>query len=120
MSALGVHVLLELADCDKKMLNNPRRIKEILVEAARRARVTIVKTTIHKFNPYGVSGVVVIAESHISIHTWPEHGCAAVDIFTCGKGLEPDLAAEFIIKEFCAQKYRMDKIPRITDGFLLP
>ncbi len=71
-----------------------------MVSAAKEAKATIVETSFHKFNPFGISGVVVIAESHISIHTWPEYGYAAIDIFTCGEVLKPEVAASYLIDKF--------------------
>jgi S-adenosylmethionine decarboxylase len=67
-----------------------------MVSAARLANATIMGVSFHEFSPFGVSGVVVIAESHLSIHTWPEYRYAAADIFTCGNQLRPEVAAEFI------------------------
>ena len=89
MNALGRHLLLELFDCDSDAINNLEAVKRALVEAARRAHATIVDVVFHEFNPFGISGVVVIAESHLSIHTWPEFGFASVDIFTCGSTVLP-------------------------------
>lgn len=72
-------------------------------EAAKRSGATIVDEVFHLFNPHGVSGVVVIAESHLAIHTWPEYGYAAVDLFTCGEEVDPWQAYEFLKKRFKAQ-----------------
>jgi S-adenosylmethionine decarboxylase proenzyme len=85
---LARHTLLELHGCDARLLNAPSELKEILCEAVRLGRGTIVTDVFHTFSPHGVSGVVVIAESHVAIHTWPEHGYAAVDIFSCGATLD--------------------------------
>ena len=84
MQHLGNHLLIELYNCDRKLLNNAEKIEEYMKEAAVAAGATIVSSHTNLFNPHGVSGVVIIAESHITIHTWPEHGYAAVDAFTCG------------------------------------
>lgn len=89
MQALGVHILVEFYDCDKDILNDVSALEISLNQAAEKSGATIVGSHFHTFNPHGVSGVVVIAESHLSIHTWPEYGYAAVDIFTCGDTLEP-------------------------------
>ena len=97
MKALGKHLLLELNDVDRDLLNDLPAIRDILIAAAHEAGVTILHESFHQFSPQGVSGVLVIAESHISIHTWPEHGYAAVDIFTCGAAVFPEKAAEYII-----------------------
>lgn len=86
---LGTEVLIEFFDCDKTILADVRRVEKIMLEAARATKSSIVDVIFHTFNPLGVSGVVVIKESHLAIHTWPEHGYACVDIFTCGKNTQP-------------------------------
>ncbi len=96
MKALGRHLLIELYGCDVAMLDDIAGIEEHMRTAARKANSTVVNSTFHRFNPYGVSGVVVIAESHLSIHTWPEYGYAAVDIFTCGDSVDPWKAFEYL------------------------
>ncbi len=70
------------------------------MSAAKQAKATIIDFSFHEFSPYGISGMVVIAESHLSIHTWPEYGYAAVDIFTCGDVIKPEVAADYLIKRF--------------------
>jgi S-adenosylmethionine decarboxylase len=95
--ALGTHLLVELKDCNSKILNDVKKIEDILVTAAKEAKATIIESRFHKFSPFGISGVVVIAESHLTIHTWPEYGYAAVDIFTCGETLQPSVAASYIV-----------------------
>ena len=96
MESLGRHLLLELFDCDADALNNLELVKAAMIEAAKRAQATIVDSVFHEFNPFGISGVVVIAESHLAIHTWPEYRYAAVDIFSCGDTLQPQVAAEYL------------------------
>ena len=81
---LGTHLLVELNECDATLLDDIALVKQALLDAADEAGATIVGEVFHKFSPVGVTGIVCIAESHISIHTWPEHAYAAVDIFTCG------------------------------------
>lgn len=88
-SPVGHHILLEFSACAAELLNDPDRLEVCLVESCREAGATVVQSTFHAFNPIGASGVVVIAESHVTIHTWPEHGYAALDIFTCGR---PEIA----------------------------
>jgi S-adenosylmethionine decarboxylase len=87
MRALSQHTLLEFYDCDPALLKRSREVKKVLCDSVRHGGGTIVKALFHNFNPYGVSGVVVITESHVTIHTWPEHAYAAVDIFSCSRGL---------------------------------
>ncbi|MEK7477394.1 MAG: adenosylmethionine decarboxylase [Candidatus Coatesbacteria bacterium] len=89
MESLGKHILVEYYGCDVNLLNKASALKEMLEDAAREARATVVESFVHQFSPFGVSGVVVIAESHLTIHTWPEYGYAAVDLFTCGDEVDP-------------------------------
>lgn len=103
MNALGRHLLLELKDCNPKVLNDLDFLKNCLRIAAEEAGATVVNESFHQFTPYGVSGVVIIAESHLFIHTWPEHNYAAVDIFTCGNSVEPTKAAELIMDRLGAK-----------------
>ena len=103
MRALGRHLIVELYGCKADILNDKERIEQIMMEAAERAGATIVQKVFHLFNPHGISGVVVIAESHLAIHTWPEYGYAAVDVFTCGSKVDPWKAYEHIKKELEAE-----------------
>ncbi len=112
LHALGRHLLLELFDCDVEAINNLEAVKTVLVEAARRARATIVDVVFHEFNPFGISGVVVIAESHLSIHTWPEYRYAAVDIFSCGSMLQPDKAVAYLVEQFGAERTSIVELRR--------
>jgi S-adenosylmethionine decarboxylase len=93
---LACHTLVELRECSAEMLDNSAALKELLLEAVRRGGGTIVTDVFHTFNPHGVSGVIVIAESHVAIHTWPEHGYAAVDIFSCGTKLDHGAIRDWI------------------------
>jgi S-adenosylmethionine decarboxylase len=112
LNALGRHLLLELFDCDLDAINNLESVKQTLVEAARRAQATIVDVVFHEFNPFGISGVVVIAESHLSIHTWPEYRYAAVDIFSCGDVLQPEVAASYLVEQFGAERTSVVEMQR--------
>ncbi len=112
MNALGRHLLLELFDCDLDAINNVEAVKGALIEAAKRAQATIVDVVFHEFNPFGVSGVVVIAESHLSIHTWPEYRYAAVDIFSCGDVLQPEIAATYLVEQFGADRTSVVEMQR--------
>ena len=89
MQALGRQILIEFYDCQSEVLTDRDQIRQYMLEAARHAGATVISDTFHHFKPDGISGVVVIAESHISIHTWPEHRYAAVDVFTCGDSVDP-------------------------------
>jgi len=112
LNALGRHLLLELFDCDLDAINNVETVKGALIEAAKRAQATIVDVVFHEFNPFGVSGVVVIAESHLSIHTWPEYRYAAVDIFSCGDILQPEIAASYLVEQFGAERTSVIEMQR--------
>ena len=96
MKALGIHLLIELTSCNRQKIDNLDYLERIMAQAAETAGATVLKTAFQDFNPQGVSGVVVIAESHLTIHTWPEYGYAAVDIFTCGTKVDPWRAADFL------------------------
>ncbi len=112
MNALGKHLLLELKDCNREVLNDLGFLKGILSAAASEAGATVLGESFHQFKPQGVSGVVVIAESHLFIHTWPEHGYAAVDIFTCGDSVQPEKAAQILIRELKAKNHSILEIHR--------
>ncbi|KZX82589.1 S-adenosylmethionine decarboxylase proenzyme, partial [Oleiphilus sp. HI0009] len=84
MDTIGKHLLLELHGCDKALLNDLNYIKKCMTESAEKANATIVNSTFKAFDPQGVTGVVVLEESHISIHTWPEKEYASLDFYTCG------------------------------------
>jgi S-adenosylmethionine decarboxylase len=99
LNALGRHLLLELKDCDRALLDDLEALKTLLKEAAVECGAEVLGDSFHRFTPQGVSGVVVIAESHLFIHTWPEHGYAAVDVFTCGTRVKPEIAAQVLIKK---------------------
>ena len=90
--ALGTHLLVEMLGCDPQLLKRTDYVERIMVEAARKGRMSILTYNFHQFAPYGVSGVVIIEESHMSIHTWPEYRYAAVDIFYCSDEEQVDTA----------------------------
>ena len=89
LKGLGRHLIVEMWGVDPVLLDDEATLRELLVEAAKKAGGRVMGVLFHKFEPQGVTGVVAIAESHISIHTWPEHGYAAMDIFTCGSHVDP-------------------------------
>jgi len=100
LNALGSHLLVELRDCNSAVLQSLEKVRSAMVSAAEAASATIVDVSFHEFSPFGISGMVIIAESHLSIHTWPEYGYAAVDIFTCGDLIKPSQAAAYLIEQF--------------------
>ena len=105
-------MLLELNGCNVKLLNDIKKVEEILVTSAKIAKATIIGTHFHRFSPFGISGVVVIADSHLAIHTWPEHGYAAVDIFTCGQTLSPETAAQYLVEKFQSRQPSLLELKR--------
>jgi spermidine synthase len=98
MEALGRHILVEFYNCSPDLMNDVVHIEKSMVEAAETAGATVINSTFHHFSPYGVSGVVVIQESHLAIHTWPEFGYAAVDLFTCGDSVNPWVSYQYLEK----------------------
>lgn len=100
MEALGRQILVEYYDCDQSKINDVSFVEASLIQAAKESKATLISHNFHKFSPYGVSGVVVIAESHIAIHTWPEYNYAAVDIFTCGDTIDPWIIQEHLKDQF--------------------
>ena len=112
MNAQGTHLLLELRGCDRERLDNVNYIEEAMVGAANEAGATIVGRSFHKFAPRGVTGILAIAESHLCIHTWPEYGYAAVDIFTCGTAFKPHHAAQMLIERLACADPSITEIKR--------
>lgn len=84
MLPLGHHYIAELWGCSEEHLDDKDRLQALALEAAEAAHVTVISSQFHQFSPQGVTGVLLLAESHLSLHTWPEHGYCAVDLFTCG------------------------------------
>ena len=109
---LGTHLLLELNECNATLLDDMELVKRALLDAADEAGATVVGEVFHKFSPVGVTGIVCIAESHISIHTWPEHAYAAADIFTCGEEFKPLEAARLIAESLQAQHCSVMEVKR--------
>jgi len=112
LNALGKHLLLELKDCNKEVLNDVVFLKGVLRAAASVCGATVLGESFHRFNPQGVSGVMVIAESHLFIHTWPEYGYVAADIFTCGDSVQPENAAQILIRKLGARNHSIVEIQR--------
>ncbi len=112
LETLGRHILIEFYNCNEETMASPELIEKHMNEAARIANATIVDSVFHHFNPYGVSGAVIISESHLAIHTWPEYGYAAVDVFTCGDKINPWTAFDYLEKVFEADRSESVEIPR--------
>jgi S-adenosylmethionine decarboxylase len=103
MKELGKQLIIELYGCDRELINNTDYIEKTLLAAAEAAKATVLEHNFHKFSPHGVSGAIIIAESHMTIHTWPEYGYCAVDIFTCGDLTDNPAAMNLIKKELKAE-----------------
>lgn len=104
--SLGSHLLVELYGCDQESLESERSVGTAMHEAARRSNATVVEHSFHEFKPYGVSGAVIIQESHYTIHTWPEHGYAAVDLFYCGGTVQVQEAVHVLRERFKPQRIK--------------
>lgn len=114
--SLGVHILFELSDCDQQSLKETAKVREIMIAAARGAGATVVTDVFHQFSPVGVSGVVVIAESHLAIHTWPEHRYAAVDVFTCGLTIDMEILEMILVNGFGSKSLKKIALSRGPGG----
>jgi len=112
MKALGRHVIGDIFNCDKQKLNDLDYVKSAMIEAAKISGATIVDTVFHRFSPQGISGTVVIAESHLAIHTWPEYGFCAIDLFTCGETVDPYKAFSHLEKMFDAKSSSVKELKR--------
>lgn len=109
---VGVHMVGDF--WGGRVIENKEKIKEILLEATRRAEDTPLQVVVHKFNPQGLSGVVLLSESHISVHTWPEVGYVGVDVFTCGENDKPDKALRYLQEVFQPTQVEFNKFKRGT------
>jgi len=112
MAALGRHILVEFIGCNPEIMNDVSIIEKAMVDAASNAGATVINSTFHHFSPYGVSGVVVIQESHLAIHTWPEYQYAAVDLFTCGDSVDPWISFDHLKEVFLAKNYSAIEMKR--------
>ncbi|HEY79170.1 MAG TPA: adenosylmethionine decarboxylase [Dehalococcoidia bacterium] len=112
MNALGKHLLLELQGCSEEVLDDVSFLRDAMMSAAKECGATVVGESFHQFSPQGVSGVVVIAESHLFIHTWPEYGYAAADIFTCGNSVQPETAAQVLLRKLGSKNHSMVEMRR--------
>lgn len=112
LQSLGRHVLAEVYGCRFEALNDIGKVEDIMVNAALEAGAEVREVVFHKFSPQGVSGVVVISESHLAIHTWPELGYAAVDVFTCGERVNPWDACNYVSEAFGAEYVKAQEVSR--------
>ena len=112
LSPQSKHFLLELYGCDCEKLNDESFLRCILNRAAKLANATVLNLISNKFEPQGVTAIALLAESHISIHTWPESNYSAVDIFTCGKNMMPEIASQYLIESLKAKEHALRVIER--------
>ena len=106
------HLLLELYRCDREKLNDECFLRCVLNRAAKLANATVLNLISNKFEPQGVTAIALLAESHISIHTWPESNYSAVDIFTCGKNMMPEIASQYLIESLMDKEHSLRVIER--------
>ena len=104
--SLGSHLLIELFDCDEATIRQESTVGDAMVKAAEASEASIVTSSFHEFKPYGVSGAVIIQESHYTIHTWPEHRYAAVDLFYCGGTIHVDKAIDVLRQRFKPERIK--------------
>lgn len=112
VQSLGNHLIVELYECEPAVIDDQKFVEEKLIEATNIAGATMVESVIHTFNPHGISGVIVIEESHFSVHTWPEYGYCALDIFTCGDEIDYYSALHYLKKEFKAKNLSVTELKR--------
>lgn len=114
-TVIGHHYIVEASDCDPKIIKSVEKVQQILVKAAEEAGAQVWSISFSRFLPHGVSGVVVISESHISTHTWPEYKYAAFDIYTCGDKIDPEKAVTYVLEAFGASTSHITEITRGID-----
>ncbi|MCA0980717.1 MULTISPECIES: adenosylmethionine decarboxylase [Exiguobacterium] len=112
MDTMGRHIITELWECNPDKLNDIDYIERLFVDAALRSGAEVREVAFHKFAPHGVSGVVIISESHLTIHSFPEHGYASVDVFTCGDRIDPATASQYIAEGLDAKVREDVKLER--------
>ena len=112
LSHQSKHFLLELYRCDCEKLNDESFLRCTLNRAAKLANATVLNLISNKFEPQGVTAIALLAESHISIHTWPESSYSAVDIFTCGQNMMPEIASQYLIESLMAKEHSLRVIER--------
>jgi len=112
---IGRHYIVEASGCDPKIIGSIEKVQQILVKAAEIAGAQVWSISFSRLPPQGVSGVVVISESHISTHTWPEYGYVALDIYTCGKNVDPEKAVVFAVEAFESSTSHITEITRGID-----
>ena len=115
---VGKHCILELYGCNRARLDDEAFLRDTITTAAKQAGATLLNLITHRFAPQGVTGLALLAESHISIHTWPESGYAAVDVFTCGDHTMPERACQVLAEELAATGRKLTSFRRETPSAL--
>lgn len=115
MPSIGSHWILEMYECPPEVIDDLELVREALRQAARAARSTLLYEVAHAFEPQGVTALGLLAESHLSVHTWPELGYAAADVFTCGEQATPQAACEHLAAALRAGRFELRHIPRGLD-----
>jgi S-adenosylmethionine decarboxylase len=112
ITPVGTHCILELYGCPSNLLNDVAYVRDAIAQSSRQGMSTLLQLSSHQFDPYGVTAVGLLAESHVSVHTWPEHGYAAVDVFTCGETARPEQACDYLIDRFGAREHTLKVLTR--------
>lgn len=115
MESTGTHCIAELYDCPPALLNDEFFVKQALREAVDEGFATLISEVSHKFHPQGVTALALISESHIAIHTWPEYGYVAADVFTCGDRAEAEKACDYLKRAFKSGRHSVQKLIRGTE-----
>ena len=111
MKQIGIHLVVDAWQAPEELLNDPAAIEMALVEAVKVSKTTLIDLCVHQFNPHGITAIATLAESHIAIHTWPEHGYFAADLFFCGTG-QPHIAAQLLQTALKAKKIEIQELKR--------
>ncbi len=109
---MGRHIIADLSGCNSQLISSVDFVKKTLEEAVVKAKATIISSRFHQFTPIGVSGIILLSESHCSIHTWPEEGYAAIDIYTCGEHVFPQVACDHIAEQLEAIEVHFSSLER--------
>ncbi len=112
MEHLGQHVIIELWGCNHSVINDAEKVRKAMVDAVEAANATLLSLNVHTFSPHGVTGVAVLSESHLSVHSWPEYGYVAADVFTCGDTTSPRAAADVLRKMFGSSRCEVKELTR--------
>lgn len=115
MKQMGTHLVVDAWQSPGELLNDPERIRRALLDAISAGGATLIDLCVHQFSPHGVTATATLAESHIAIHTWPEYGYFAADLFFCGAG-EPKRAMHILKTALQAGQVTMREIPRGFDS----